>query len=216
MDASIMKNQSPNPDPSWEMLRKAWVSTSPVTHSRLESTQKMQDLWAAEARRLRWITLGDWMLALAMAGILSAMALQVTEAAGRFLLALSALGCLAHPAWTHRRRQTLWRATANSPKAYWTLQAERARQAMILTRAGAWWFGAGLLMGTSLQWVLPKGSLPYLDPLSAVGPGWPWVVCGLVFPVTVALLMRRHRRLGRHLETCRSILASLEPQDEEG
>lgn len=74
-----MKTQSPNPDPSWEMLRKAWVSTSAATHPRLESTQRMQSLWAAEARRLWWVTLGDWMLALAMAGILSAMALQVTE-----------------------------------------------------------------------------------------------------------------------------------------
>lgn len=211
-----MKIQSPNPDPSWEMLRKAWVNTSAATHPRLESTQRMRSLWAAEARRLRWVTLGDWMLALAMAGILSAMALGVTEGAGRFLLGLSALGCLAHPAWTHRRRQTLWRATADSPKAYWTLRAERARQAMMLTRASAWWFGAGLLMGTSLRWVLPEGSLPYLDPLPTTGLGWPWVVFGLVFLVTASLLVHCHRRLSRHLEACQLILASLEPQDEEG
>jgi hypothetical protein len=150
-----------------------------------------------------------------MAGILSVMAVQVAEGAGRFLLGLSALGCLAEPAWTHRRRRRLWRATADSPRAYWALRTDQAGQAMMLNRAGAWWFGAGLLLGAGSRWLLPKGSLPHLETLAMEGPWLPWVVHGLVLLGFLAALVHRHRRLSRDLETCKSILTSLDPQEEQ-
>jgi hypothetical protein len=203
----------PNP-PSWDVLRQVWRSAPSATGALPQPSARIRRLWVTEARRLRWITFGNWALGLAMAGILSVMAVQVPEGAGRFLLGLSALGCLAQPAWTHRRRRRLWRATAESPRAYWALRTDQAEQAMMLNRAGAWWFGTGLLFGAGSRWLLPKGSLPSLDALAMAGSWSPWVVCGLVFTGAWAVMVHRHRRLSRDLETCRSILASLDPKDE--
>lgn len=43
----------------------------------------------------------------------------------------------------------------------------------MLNRAGAWWFGAGLLFGVGIRRMLPEGSWTHLEPLAAAGPGLP-------------------------------------------
>jgi len=210
-----MNSEPTDPRLSWDRLREAWHRSPPETSQRAESNQRLRRLWAAEARRMRWIALGDWLLALAMAGILSSVALRWTDLAGRCLLGAAALGCLAHPAWSLRRRRVLWRATADSPQAYWTLRVERARQSLRFSQVGIWWFGSGLLLGASIRWILPEGALPLLERWSATSPWMAWVVLGLVLSGFLALQVWRHRRLGGELETCRSTLESLGLQGDE-
>jgi len=211
-----MNSEPTDPRLSWDRLREAWHRSPPETSQRAESNQRLRRLWAAEARRMRWIALGDWCLALAMAGILSTVALRSTDPAGRCLLVLATLGCLAHPSWSLRRRRALWRATADSPRAYWTLRVERARQSLRFSQVGIWWFGSGLLLGACIRWILPMGSLPLLERWSATRPWMAWVVLGLVLSGFLTLQAWRHRRLGGELETCRSTLESLGlPGDED-
>ncbi len=203
----------PNP-PSWDGLRQVWRRESPANKSLLQSSPRLRRLWASEARRRRWISLGSWALGLAMASILSFMALQVAEGGAGILLGLSAFGCLAQPGWTHWRRRKLWLATADSPRAYWTLRTEHVAQERLINRAGAWWFGVGMLFGVGIRRMLPEGSWTHLEPLSAAGPGLPWVALWLVFPGTLAVLFYRDRRLSRQLDSCRAILASLDPEED--
>ncbi|MBM3850661.1 MAG: DUF2339 domain-containing protein [Verrucomicrobia bacterium] len=211
-----MNSEPIDPSLSWDRLREAWHRSPPETSQRAESNQRLRRLWAAEARRMRWIALGDWCLALAMAGILSTVALRLTDPAGRCLLVLATLGCLAHPSWSLRRRRALWRATADSPRAYWTLRVERARQSLRFSQVGFWWFGSGLLLGACIRWILPMGSLPLLERWSATRPWMAWVVLGLVLSGFLTLQVWRHRRLGGELETCRSTLEPLGlPGDED-
>lgn len=207
-----------NPEPtdpllSWDPLREAWHRSPPSIADRPDPTRGLRRLWGAEARRLRWITLGDWCLALTMAGILSMMALRVADPAGRCLLGLAALGCLAQPAWSLQRRRALWRATADSPRTYWTLRAERARQSIRWSRMGAWWFGSGLLLGACIRWILPAGSLPFLERSPTPRPWVEWLTLGLVLSGFLALQVGRLRRLGRELQDCTSIISSLGPPD---
>ncbi len=201
-------NESP---PSWNTLRQVW-KLDPQVGSIVPQSIDIQAICDAETRRLRLRVLSDWVSALIGSGFFLALGTQAGSVWGRTAFALVVLMTLLYPLWIRHTRRSLWQASADTPQAYWTLRANRARHTLHLIRIAPWVFLAGCLVGITLHRGLPETDTSRIQPLVR---GWmfPIAVIFLV-PMTVHAIQQRRNQQGI-LRECETVLAELDPEPEE-
>ena len=200
-------NESP---PSWNTLRQVW-KLDPQVGSIVPQSIDIQAICDAETRRLRLSVLSDWVSALIGSGFFLALGTQAESVWGRTAFALVVVMTLLYPLWTRHTRRSLWQASADTPQAYWTLRANRARHTLHLIRIAPWVFLAGCLIGIALHRGLAETDTSRIQPLVR---GWmfPGVVVLLV-PFTIYTLWQ-HRQCRRVLLECQTVLADLDQDPE--
>lgn len=201
-------NESP---PSWNTLRQAW-KLDPGAGSIVPQSIDIQAICDAETRRLRLRVLSDWVSALIGSGFFLALGTQAESVWGRTAFALVVLMTLFYPLWTRHARRSLWQASADTPQAYWTLRANRARHTLHLVRIAPWVFLAGCLVGIALHHGLPETDTSRIQPLVR---GWMFPIAViLLVPMTVHAIQQRRHQQGI-LRECETVLAELNPESEE-
>lgn len=196
-------NESP---PSWNTLRQVW-KLDPGAGLIVPQSIDIQAICDAETRRLRLRVLSDWVSALIGSGFFLALGTRAESVWGRTAFALVVLMTLLYPLWTRHTRRSLWQASADTPQAYWTLRANRARHTLHLVRTTPWVFLAGCLAGVALHRGLPETDISRIQPL----------VRGWVFPAVVVLLVPstvytlwQQRQCQRVLLECQTVLTELD------
>lgn len=206
-----MNNPTNEEHPSWERLQQAWkadLGTGP-------NTLRSMDVRATcdrETRRLLWSVLLDWASTLIGLGLFMTLAARAESIPGRIAFGLIGAATLLHPIWTCHLRRSLWQASSDTPTAYWTLRARRARFALTLFRTGPWLFISGLLVGIVLRLGLPEEDQPTLQPFVR---GWIPPLVAVLLVLIAPYTLRRVRHHQKVLRECEGVLAELEGEPEE-
>jgi hypothetical protein len=206
-----MNNSIDEANPSWERLKLAW-KTDTGTGSQALRTLDVRAACERETRRLLRSVLLDWASTLFGFGLFVTLATKAESIGGRIAFGLVGLVPLLHAFWAGHLRRSLWQASSDTPKAYWTLRAKRARFAITLFRTGPLLFIAGLLVGITLRLGLPEEDQLMLQPM--IG-GWiPPLIAALLVPIAPFALwrLRHHQKV---LRECEGVLAELEGEPEE-
>lgn len=206
-----MNNSINKAHPSWDELKLAW-KTDTGTGSQALRTLDVRAVCERETRRLLRSVLLDWASTLLGFGLFVTLAAKAESIWGRIAFGLVGLVPLLHGFWAGHLRRSLWQASSDTPRAYWTLRAKRARFALTLFRTGPLLFIAGLLVGITLRLGLPEEDQPTLQPMIR---GWvPPMIAVLLVPITPYALwrLRHHQKV---LRECEEVLAELAGEPEE-